>query len=61
MNEKLEFLTSTRFWQIFIGALSVYLKAKGFIGEPEMLLIATIMGGAALVGTVDRFAEKINT
>ncbi len=54
MNEKFAFLTSSRFWALVIGAVSMYLKAKGFIGEPEMLLIATISSGFIVVKTVDR-------
>lgn len=54
MNDKFAFLTSSRFWAMVIGAVSMYLKAKGIIGEPEMLLIATITGGFIVVKTVDR-------
>lgn len=57
MANKFEFLTSTRFWAIVIGAASIYLKAKGWIGEPEMLLIATITAGFTVVKTVDRATE----
>ncbi len=57
MPEKLQFLTSSRFWAIVIGALSIYAQSKGWIGEPEMILIATIMGGFTAIRTVDRFAE----
>lgn len=42
---------------MIIGAVSIYLKSKGFIGEPEMLLIATIMGGFITIRTVDRATE----
>lgn len=55
---KLEFLTSTRFWAMIVGALAIYLETKGYIGEPEMQLISTIMGVFITVRTVDRFAEK---
>jgi hypothetical protein len=58
MIEKLSFLTSARFWQITIAAIAVYLETIGFIGQPEMILIASIMGGAAAIGTIDRFGEK---
>ena len=54
MNEKFAFLLSSRFWALIIGALSIYLQQKGFIGEPEMLLIATITAGFATIRTVDR-------
>lgn len=52
------FLSATRFWALVIGAASIYLKAKGWIGEPEMLLIATITGGFTIVRTVDRATEQ---
>ncbi len=52
------FIRSTRFWAIVIGALSIYLQSKGFIGDPEMILIATITGGFTVVRTIDRAAEK---
>jgi hypothetical protein len=55
---KWEFLYSTRFWSLVIGAASVYLQAKGFIGEPEMLLIATITSGFIIVKTADRMSEQ---
>lgn len=59
MNQKFEFLYSSRFWAIIIGAVSIYLKTKGYIGEPEMLLIATITAGFTAVRTIDRAAEKM--
>ena len=43
---------------MIIGALSIYLKSKGWIGEAEMLLIATITAGFTLVRTVDRATEQ---
>src|SRR6185503_922465 len=52
------FLYATRFWALVIGAGSMYLKAKGIIGEPEMLLIATITAGFTIVRTVDRATEQ---
>ena len=39
------FIYATRFWALVIGAISIYAKLKGWIGEPEMTLIATITGG----------------
>jgi hypothetical protein len=57
--EKLEFLKSTRFWSLVAGAVVFYLKSKGFIGESEMILIETILGGFISVRTIDRFSEKI--
>lgn len=52
------FLKASRFWALTIGAVSIYLKAKGFIGEPEMYLIATITSGFVVVRTVDRASEQ---
>lgn len=57
--EKLLFLTSVRFWVMVIGAVSLYLKTKGIIGDPETILIATIAAGFVAVKTVDRFGEQI--
>lgn len=59
MNDKWLFLQSTRFWSLCIGALVIYLKTKGWIGESEMLLVNTILGGFIAIKTVDRFSEKI--
>jgi hypothetical protein len=53
-NSKFLFLTSSRFWALVIGAVSIYLKMKGFIGEPEMMLIATITSGFTIIKTLDR-------
>jgi hypothetical protein len=61
MNEKFLFLTSTRFWALIIGALSIYLKAKGILGESEMSLIATIMGGFIVVKSVDKLGKNIGS
>jgi hypothetical protein len=58
MPSKFDFLQSTRFWAMVIGAVSIYLQTKGFIGEPEMILVATIMGGFTVVRTVDRIGDK---
>ena len=57
--EKLEFLKSTRFWALVIGAVTLYLQSKGIIGESELTLIGTIVAGFIGVRTVDRFGEKI--
>lgn len=43
---------------MIVGALAIYLQTKGFIGEPEMALIATITGGFVAVRTIDRGFEK---
>jgi hypothetical protein len=49
-----EFLKASRFWAMVIGAVSIYLRAKGFIGEAEMQLIATLTAGFVVVRTVDK-------
>ena len=57
--EQFEFLKATRFWAMVFGAVLIYLQAKGFIGEAEMMLANTILGGFIIVKTVDRASEKI--
>lgn len=52
------FLRATRFWALVIGAVSVYAKMKGWIGEAEMAFLATIAGGFITVRTVDRATEQ---
>lgn len=42
-----------------IGAVVIYLKAENIIGQNEMILINTILGGFISVRTVDRLGEKI--
>lgn len=54
MKENFAFLKSNRFWALVIGAISMYLQAKGIIGDAEMILIATITSGFIVVKTVDR-------
>lgn len=56
---KFDFLTSTRFWALIIGALSIYLQTKGWIGEAEMMLIATVTAGFTTIKTLDRASEYI--
>lgn len=53
-----DFLNSPRFWAMVIAAVSVYLKTKGWIGEAEMMLIATITSGFTIVRTIDRISDK---
>jgi hypothetical protein len=57
--EKLEFLKSTRFWALVIGAVTLYLQRRGLIGESEMILIETIVSGFIGIRTVDRLGEKV--
>lgn len=59
LPKELQFLTAPRFWAMVIGAVSFYAKTKGYIGEAEMILIATIMAGFVTVGTIDRATEKM--
>jgi len=56
---KFDFLTSTRFWALVIGAVAVYLQHKGIIGEPEMVLIGTLTTVFIGVKTIDRSVEKL--
>lgn len=58
--ERLDFLGSTRFWVMVLGAVAVYLEAKGWLGEAERNLIATIVAGFITVRTVDRLGEKVS-
>lgn len=53
----LTFLKSNRFWALVIGAVAVYLEAKGFIGEAERNLIAIISASFITVRTIDRATE----
>lgn len=48
------FLKATRFWAMVIGAVAIYLEAKGLIGDPEMLLVATLTAGFIGIKTIDR-------
>lgn len=53
------FIRSTRFWVMILGSLAVYAETKGWIGEPERNLIATISTVFITVKTLDRGAERI--
>lgn len=55
----LEFLKSNRFWGLVAGAVVLYLQTKGFIGEAETILIATVLGGFITIRTIDRISEKL--
>lgn len=52
-----EFIKSTRFWAVVIGAVAVYFHQEGIITEPLMQLILTICGGHVTIRTVDKFNE----
>jgi len=59
MLEKLKnVLNSTRFWAIVLGAVVVYLSAKGFIGDLERNLISSILGGYVVVDTSHKLQTK---
>jgi len=58
--EKFDFLKSTRFWALIIGAVTFYLQTKGILGEAELNLIGTIVAGFIGIKTIDRFGEKIS-
>lgn len=57
----LSFLKAPRFWVMIVGTVAVYLKAKGYIGEPEMMLVASTSALFVTVRTVDRFGEQPKT
>lgn len=59
MAEKFEFLSSTRFWVMLLGAVVVYLQAKGWIDEPLRNLIATLAVGFVGIRTIDRASEQM--
>lgn len=52
-----QIVNSTRFWAIVIGALITYAKSTGLIGENEMILIDTILGGYVVVKTSQNFQQ----
>ena len=55
----LSFLKSNRFWALVGAGIVIYLKSKGFIGEAEVVLAETILGGFVVIRTVDRASEKL--
>lgn len=58
INTKFAFLTSSRFYALVIGAVMFYLKAKGWVGESEMILANTILAGFITIKTIDRASEQ---
>ena len=58
MSNNFAFLQSTRFWALILGAVAYYLQSKGFIGEAEMILVATITAGFTTIRTIDRASEQ---
>ena len=58
MSENFEFLKSNRFWALVVGALTIYLSSKGWIGKSEVELISTISFAFIGIRTIDRIGEK---
>ncbi len=52
------FLTSNRFWALIVGTVSIYLQAKGIIGEAEMKFIASLCTVFITLRTIDRVSDK---
>jgi len=59
VSEQWSFVLATRFWAMVILAIGVYLQNKGFIGQPEAILIATIAGGFIGIKTLDRLGDNL--
>jgi len=55
--EKLNFLTSVRFWKLVVIALAGVLATQGYIDQEIAGAIAVILGGSVVVNTVDRFSK----
>ena len=60
-NVDLSFLKSNRFWALVIGAIAIYLEARGLIGNAELILIDTIAFAFIGVRTIDRLGEKMGS
>jgi hypothetical protein len=59
-DETWAFLRSTRFWVMIAGCLSVYLSSKGWIGEEERNLIASIAAIFVTIKTLDKTVDKLS-
>ena len=59
MKDKLLFLTSTRFWALVLIAIIGVLQTEGILSAEIATALVTILGGFAVVRTVDRFSEKV--
>lgn len=60
-GEKLwELFGSSRFQALVIIAVANYLRAKGYIGQEEVILVTTILGGHVAIRTIDRHGENVN-
>lgn len=55
-----DFLKAPRFYAMLLGALSIYGKQKGWLGEPEMQFIATVATLFVGIRTIDRTVEKLS-
>lgn len=55
------FLTSSRFWAMFMGVIVWYLQQRGLIGALEMQAISIFLSGFIGIRTVDRLGEKAGT
>lgn len=53
------FLKAPRFWVMLAGAFSIYLETKGWLGEPERNLIASISAIFITVKTIDKLGAKL--
>jgi len=53
------FIESPRFWVMLLGTVSIYLETKGWLGEAERNLIASIAAIFITVKTVDRAVDKM--
>lgn len=56
--QEFAFLKATRFWALVIGAVSIYMQMKGYIGEAEMTLITGITSGFTIIRTIDRATKQ---
>jgi len=54
MNQKFDFIFSTRFWALVLGVLSVYLSSKGWIGEAEKVLFSSLALGFIGIKSLDK-------
>lgn len=54
LPDEFKFLTKLRFWSMVIAAVSLYAKTKGWIGDAETVLVASISAGFWITSTVDR-------
>lgn len=57
-DDKWAFTRAPRFYVMLAGTFSVYLQMKGWIGEPETILIASTSAIFLATKTIDRFGDK---